>query len=538
MITLCVLNWNRPELLREIVLPSLASYRLIDEIIVSHGREDMRFEFDSSDARVVMRDDSGGVNREYGVARRWLCWEQARNDTVLSLDDDLLLPESALDVLWAAFREDPEIMHGAVHANDGFDSFMPREAGETVAVAGAYLAPRALGRACLDGMSDMSSYARDPFYSHPIWDGDDLFASATARRLSGRQNRAHRVVCRNLGVFIPGHNIRHGVIRDKRRARFALRIADATGASAPARQYGVLRRAKRKVGEAYFEFLAAMRQKPSFLILGAGRGGTTSLFEYLCSHPRVARPERKELRALNHRKTNSARERYSYLRGFPRKTASDILSRRRDMLTGEATPLLLSSAVVPRHLRIEFPSVRMIALLRNPVDRLFSSYRMHKKRAADLGVRDFPSLAEALEIEENLVRAGVPRMLVAQWPDSVKHYFPDQGASLGEYFRAFFTHGLYADWLARYFALFPREQVLVLQSERLFADPSGVLARVHAFLGLETAPRCRPELFPHENKAPVVDADDLEALRPSLVERYAEPNARMFKLLGETYDWR
>lgn len=539
MITLCMLNWNRPEILRDAILPTMARYAMIDEIIVSHGREDTRFDFETPDARVVMRDDWGEVNREYGIARRWLCWELARNETVLSLDDDLLLPETSVEFLWRGVCGRPGVMHGTVHM-PGADSYMPREAGDAMSVSGAYLAPRALGRACLERAGEAEDDVRDPFKAFPLWDGDDVFASLIARRISGRSNVAHRVLYRNLDVMRPGFNIRHEKLRYVRRAKLARNLAGKltddkpAGKGATARMNTPVQTVSRIRRECMAGARMALHKKPSFFIIGAGRGGTSSLFEYLCMHDKVLRPQRKEIGLLAARTSNGVVERCRYRRMYARRAPW-----RRRAITGEATPQLLHSFAAPYHLKSEFPRARLIVLLRDPVDRVFSSYRLHRQRARAERL-EYPSLPEMFKKEEKMLHAGVPPLFVAQWPHIIRHYFPGHRIP-SKHHRAYVLHSLYAGWLARYFELFPREQLLVLQSERLFAEPRDVLPKVHEFLELDILPQCRPELFRRVHASPA--SPDLEAeenaMRPRLLEQFREPNKRLFELLEKRryYDW-
>ncbi len=92
---------------------------------------------------------------------------------------------------------------------------------------------------------------------------------------------------------------------------------------------------------------------------------------------------------------------------------------------------------------------------------------------------------------------------------------------------------MYADQLERWFAALPREQMLVIESGALFANPGATVSRVLAFLGL---PDRRQDTYPVAQNAirhGGVPAEPAASLR----ERFREPNERLFALLGERYTW-
>ena len=107
-------------------------------------------------------------------------------------------------------------------------------------------------------------------------------------------------------------------------------------------------------------------EQPNFIIIGAGKSGTSSLYEYICSHPQVISSLKKELRFFNY-KPNFDRGINWYLSHFP------PVPKGKNLITGEATPGYFGSNVqVPIY--NSFPNIKLIAILRNPVDRAFSQY--------------------------------------------------------------------------------------------------------------------------------------------------------------------
>jgi hypothetical protein len=114
--------------------------------------------------------------------------------------------------------------------------------------------------------------------------------------------------------------------------------------------------------------------------------------------------------------------------------------------------------------------------------------------------------------------------------------------------RAYFARGLYAEQLERWLRYFPREQLLVLGAEDFFADPSETCATVLAFLGLRpydlSAPSSRATTASPNRPWSIRDTwnrakyEPLDSeLRAVLEQRYAEPNARLARLLERDFEW-
>jgi hypothetical protein len=114
--------------------------------------------------------------------------------------------------------------------------------------------------------------------------------------------------------------------------------------------------------------------KPAFLIIGAQKAGTSSLFRYLSQHPDIRLPKRKELHFFDLQYSNGIDW---YERLFPRKK---IIKRQ---ITGEASPFYLFHPLVPERVFNHYPNIRLIVLLRNPVDRAYSHFHMERNRNAE-----------------------------------------------------------------------------------------------------------------------------------------------------------
>ena len=268
---------------------------------------------------------------------------------------------------------------------------------------------------------------------------------------------------------------------------------------------------------------------PSFLVIGAQRAGTTSLFHYLSRHPDVAAPSGGETTINWPKELHFFDERYwrglDWYRSFFPLELSRRLARRRggDLVAGEATPYYLFHPAVPERVAESLPEVRLVALLRDPVERAYSHYQLMRRKGWE------PlSFEEAIEAEpERLARAE-------RWIWDVRPRFDKKGRRRHHHHRhsAYLARGLYAGQLERWLEHFPREQLLVLRAEDMLADPAGIYRQVLDHVGLRP---WEPKRFATRNKASY--APIAPELRERLEEHFAEPNARLAELLGRDFGW-
>jgi hypothetical protein len=249
---------------------------------------------------------------------------------------------------------------------------------------------------------------------------------------------------------------------------------------------------------------AFARPLPDFLILGAQKAGTTALFSYLRRHPSITGPAWKEVSFFDRHYARGTR----WYRGqFPLKRASFV---------GEASPSYLLHPLAPERVRSLVPDARLITLLRNPVDRAYSHYQ----HEVALG-REPLSFEEALAAEDERLAGEVERMLADP------RYFSDAWWD-----HTYFTRGLYAQQLERWYAVFPRDQLLLVPTEELGADPAGTYARIVEFIGAPPHDLSEyPRVF-ERDYAPMEPA-----VRTALEARYAAPNARLYALLERDLAW-
>lgn len=204
------------------------------------------------------------------------------------------------------------------------------------------------------------------------------------------------------------------------------------------------------------QLLGATGRLPDFLILGAQKAGTTSLYDSIMKHPQTSAARTKEIAYFDrHYEWGTD----WYKSNFPIG----------DRITGEATPDYLFSDLARQRIAETLPQhTKFIVVLRNPVDRAISHY-FHEKR---LGYETLDIL-EAMELEQERL-SEIPNKLVGRKYENrtVSHSY------------SYMARGDYVSQLSKYFKLFPRANFYIETSDRFFRSPGEVTNEVFEFLKL------------------------------------------------------
>jgi len=287
----------------------------------------------------------------------------------------------------------------------------------------------------------------------------------------------------------------------------------STGANAATK---LARRAVRWSAQAYARPTAGLRLLPSYLIIGAQRAGTTSLHRYLVQHPGVRTLLRTK--GVHFFDTNYGRGMAWYASRFPTKLYAWYAGSRRGLglVTGEASPYYLFHPHVPQRVARHLPRVKLIVLLRDPVQRAYSQYQHEVARGFEtLGFE------EAIEAEPERLAGETARLRIEPLYNSFSHQH-----------HSYLARGRYHEQLAGWRSLFPDEQLLVLSSERFFAEPDRSFRQVLDFLEL---PAFTPAAYEKHNGYDYRKMG--ETVRRRLVEHYREPNQRLYETLGQDFGW-
>lgn len=248
------------------------------------------------------------------------------------------------------------------------------------------------------------------------------------------------------------------------------------------------------------------RMLPSFLVVGAKRSGSTSLFEYVSSHPRVSPCHVQK--GTHYFDVNFDRGWRWFRASFPIAVPGKI--------TGEASPYYMFHPLAPARIAAALPGVRLVAVLRDPVTRAYSHYQYERRR----GFEDL-SLDAALDLEDSRLDGEVERMVADPSYQSFEHRH-----------HGYLARGRYAEQIDAIREHFPAEQLLVLQSEELFANTDAAIERVWHHLDLPAHRLGKVTAF----KAGSYDAIPQSA-RDRLTAYFAEHNSRLYAQSGISFRW-
>ena len=254
---------------------------------------------------------------------------------------------------------------------------------------------------------------------------------------------------------------------------------------------------------------------PDFLIIGAQKAGTTSIARYLEQHPQIiGNNSWKEVRYYD------LPENYSqgwgwYLGNFPFKWQKG------NRLTFDASPSYLYFPHIAKQIQEDFSEIKMIVILRNPVKRAYSGWRMyHSFQDNSLehlsSIADYRGFSEAIEQELNGDLSNQ-----ANYP---YHYL---------------ARGRYVEQLENYFQYFKRDTILVLQFEKLKTDLEIVLNQICDFLDIEHFSSKKFQQLQEEkyNVGKYETSDQDLAVMEKLIDYFQPFNKRLYQLLGCNYNW-
>lgn len=245
---------------------------------------------------------------------------------------------------------------------------------------------------------------------------------------------------------------------------------------------------------------------PDFIIIGAMKSGTSSLFHYLAQHPQVFSSFHKEPHYFDNH----------YDKGEQWYRAHFPLTREMspDSKTGEASPLYIFNPLVANRIHQLVPNAKLIAILRNPVDRAISHY-FHVVR----NKRERLPMMEAFQSEDKRLQPALQ----------------DKDYRNPAFIRfSYKRRGLYREQLERYWQRFSKEQLLILNSEAFFENPEQVLRKVFRFLGIDE----KFEVADLKPRNVASNRTDVDAEVYEYLQDYFEPhNEELFAELGERFPW-
>lgn len=257
-----------------------------------------------------------------------------------------------------------------------------------------------------------------------------------------------------------------------------------------------------------------LRAKPNTFIIGAQKGGTSSLHTYLAKHPNVVSAHEKELHffsgGLKPNIDNYKKGKLWYRSNYPLVTSNN------KSVVLDSTPFYSFHPLAAARIKRFDSNAKFIFLLRDPVERAISHYYHTVRHGFEK-----KSILDALTSEESRLQAAL---------------LEENFKELSYRVHSYKTRGLYLDQIKRYLKFFPKEQLLILNSEDFFKDPKATTEKTTQFLDLDFAPLCDIKFESHnvgKNKSDVP-----EKVRDYLSDYYKEPNKALFEYLGRSFNWQ
>tara|TARA_Y100000310_G_scaffold327978_1_gene395253 strand:+ start:5155 stop:5997 length:843 start_codon:yes stop_codon:yes gene_type:complete len=253
---------------------------------------------------------------------------------------------------------------------------------------------------------------------------------------------------------------------------------------------------------------------PDFIVIGVGRGGTTTLHHNLSKNPCLF--------SASYDETGFFDENFHlglnwYRSLFPSKfTKNKTLKNLKNFLAYEVTPAYIRRPWAARRIAEVLPNVKLIAILRNPVDRTYSHYNMslsegnYKSSFEDVVNNNFKELEELSSSYEK---------------------------SSDEYFKNFVEHshiarGFYAEQLKIWFNIFGNKQIHITSTENLAANPQQTFSDIFKFLEV---PDYKYEKLENKRKGNYLPMQ--KDIRNKLSNYFKPYNEELFELIDQRFDW-
>jgi hypothetical protein len=278
-----------------------------------------------------------------------------------------------------------------------------------------------------------------------------------------------------------------------------------------------VQRASKDLSVRWGQLTAPMRMSPGFLICGAQRCGTTSLYETLSQHPAV-------LPAVLHKgvhyfDTGYLNGRAWYQAHFPLRATARLAARRTASapMTFESSPYYMFHPLAAQRIARDLPGVRIIVLLRDPVERAHSAHTHESAR----GFETEP-FERALELEDDRLAGEEDRIVADPTYNSHSHQH-----------HSYLHRGRYIQQVRRLEEAVGRDRLHVLDADDMFTDPLPVWREVAGFLGLSAEPVPR---FEQHNARRRTSMDS--SLRATLTARFHADDEELAAWWGRVPSWR
>ncbi|MFP4219306.1 MAG: sulfotransferase domain-containing protein [Phormidium sp.] len=248
---------------------------------------------------------------------------------------------------------------------------------------------------------------------------------------------------------------------------------------------------------------------PQFIIIGAAKSGTSALYSYLASHPKVLPAVVKEINFWSHRFQQGLPWYQSH---FP--AISEEIAKQQGLMTGEASPSYFAHPDAPQRIKQAYPNIRLIVSLRNPVDRTISHYYDRVRRRQEMRPLD-------VAIYESLAGNSSPFTSVDFVPDYLRE-------------------SCYSVNLKSWYSHFEAEQIYVIKSENLLNQPAATSQSVFEYLGLpnhQLRHYRKYNVGNYKASESMIDHDSDTKLRAALRDYFKEDIEQLKEIIGSELTW-
>ncbi len=266
---------------------------------------------------------------------------------------------------------------------------------------------------------------------------------------------------------------------------------------------------------------------PSFLIIGAQKAATSSLYSYLIQHPNIVPPKQKEVNFFN------IDENYNRGEAFYQSQFNKYYNPFKKHVTFEATPEYLYLPHIPKRIFDYNKDLKLIVVFREPAARAYSAWNMFKKLHELEGV---PSVIEKSYLE-GIPNNLNPTLFGEKFPsfqkiiDLEKEYMSSDKGFLEP---SFLRRGLYAEQVQCYLEYFDKEQLLFLEHREVSQHLVPTLNKILNFIGQND--------YHWNNLNKTISnkgmyADKAPPVLKELKKYYVPYNLKLYKLINREFDW-
>ena len=264
-----------------------------------------------------------------------------------------------------------------------------------------------------------------------------------------------------------------------------------------------------------FAITGFIRVIPDFLVIGAKRCGTTSLYQHLSEHPCISRSPRDNIGFFNenyHLGINWYKSLFPTV--FYKKKME---SKNKHCLFFDVTSTYMEEELTAKNVYEVNPNQKIIVILRNPVDRAYSHYHVNVKEKSEKRSFEDAIFEEMNRIKSERIIQNKNKNLRVFTPNNI-HYL---------------KKGFYALQLKSWFKIFPREQILVLSTEEFQEDQNLIYKKIFDFLNIPNMKIKNTEKMEKGNYIPMKDET-----RKLLLDYFRQYNYELFELINNEFDWK